>query len=106
MGIGNMYGHAENQGDPIAVSVASGERATYPLPGNSTGFRIKRGEGSDGTLRYVSRTTDPGDEATTGHTLSATDPDSGWVLADAARFIRVYADGGAVEGEIAPMVVA
>lgn len=99
MSLGDMYNRAETLADPIAISVASGQRETYEL-GGASAFRVVRSASSDGTLCFVGRVEAPGEEETTGYELPDTSPDSGWILADAVRFVRVYASGGAVAGQI------
>lgn len=99
MGLGSMHERSERLVDPIAISVPSGTRVTYALAPGVTAFRIKRSASSAGTLRYVARVDDPASEETAGYALTEDDPDSGWILADASRYLRVYAEGGDVAGE-------
>lgn len=92
---------AEGLSDPLEATVPSGTRANVEL-GPVTAFRVKRKPTSVGTLRFVARegqTAPTGD--TTGYALTEDDPDSGWIVADKSRWLRVYADGGDVTYEVA-----
>ncbi len=99
MGLRSMYERAEKLADPIDFDVADGQRETFEL-GNVSGFRIVRKSTSTGTVLFVGRQTDPGEEATEGYEVTEDAPDSGWILADATRFVRIKASGGTAVGQI------
>lgn len=92
---------ADGLSDPLEATITSGQRGNVDL-GPVTAFRVKRAVSSAGTLRFVAREgqTAPTGE-TTGYALTEDDPDSGWIVADKSRWLRVYADGGDVTYEVA-----
>lgn len=97
-----FFGPAERLLDPKSFSVTSGQNGNVVL-NKVSAFRIIRGEASVGVVRFLAREALTSDTAATGYTLSANNPDSGWIPADKTTHLRIYADGGNVAGQVMTM---
>lgn len=94
-----FFGPAEKLKDPIAISATSGTHQDIVI-GPCSAFRLTRATTSAGKVRFLARSSLTTDAATFGYELTSDQPDSGWIFADKTTHLRIYADGGAVAGQV------
>lgn len=94
----SQFGSQEKTLAPLKGALVSAAAATTVALGPVSAYRVKRLESSAGTLKWASQ--EGTADASNGYTLTATDPDSGWIPGDGDYSLALYASGGAVDYEI------
>ena len=97
------YLRADKLLDPLTGTVTSGKRANVDLGADVSGIMIKRLTTSAGVLQFVAASQVDGEPEgeTGGYMLTEDDPIFGPLPVDAIRWVRIYANGGDVDYEIA-----
>lgn len=94
----SQFGSQEKTQAALTGALVSAAAAITVALGPQSGYRVKRLGSSVGTLKWASQ--EGTADASNGYTLTASDPDSGWIPGDGDYTLALYATGGAVDYEI------